>query len=412
MPRASKKQFYIFLYPLSLQTAVPAALAHFTQADYLHIAYGNKYRKHEKSVPIDPVLLPLDQSEYLLTEGCYGTIRDASPDYWGRLVIAKMINKDIHDLTEQDFVLYQNCERAGNLDFRESLEAGEPDIEPPMTEYLDILLAAAQNIEKGISIDKRHLMLLAQGTSLGGSRPKCTVIYQGFPWLAKFPSIRDQYSNARVEFATLSLAQKCGINVPPMQLIEIDGIDILLSKRFDRKITDKGISRLGYMSALSLCKTNEHDLFAYSYEKIAGAMTRYCPADRTEFFKRMLFNVLCRNTDDHPRNHGFLIEGETIRLSPAFDIVPTTSTEGISTFVSQAMNVGAYGREGTIENVLSHAALFGLTRQRSQEIVENMLEKFSLWQECFERAGVSEKETELFKNSFETRWKLFTQKKS
>ena len=92
-----------------------------------------------------------------------------------------MINKDINEVTEADFLLYKNCERSGNLDFRENLQDCEPNIKPPLSEYLDILLDTAKHIEKGLYIDQRHLMLLAQGSSLGASRPKCTVIYENFP---------------------------------------------------------------------------------------------------------------------------------------------------------------------------------------------------------------------------------------
>lgn len=405
MPTTPEKPFYIFLYPQAKQQAIPAALAHFTKDGSLYVGYGNKYRNKNESLPIDPILLPLNQKEYIISEGCYGTIRDASPDYWGRTVIAKMINKDINEVTEADFLLYKNCERSGNLDFRENLQDCEPNIEPPLSEYLDILLDTAKHIEKGLYIDQRHLMLLAQGSSLGGSRPKCTVIYENFPWLAKFPSVRDKYCNAKVEMATMTLAQQCGITIPEMRFMDINGIDVLLLKRFDRKISESGISRLGYMSALSLCKTNEHDVFAYSYEKIAEEMSKYCPEDRIEFFKRMVFNVFCRNTDDHPRNHGFIIENGNISLSPAFDIVPTPSVEGINTYVTHAMNIGEFGRLGTIENLLSHTFHFGLTKDKAKEIVRSILEKCLSWREYFENAGVTEIETEMFKNSFETRWK-------
>lgn len=399
----NEKPFYIFLYPNNETVAIPAALALFERNGSLRVSYGKKYRERNNCEPIDPVLLPLYIKENILEEGCYGTIRDASLDYWGRLVISRMHKQDVNSLTEVDFLLYNHLEGIGNLDFRDSLQRDEADIKQPMTEHLDILLNVARNIELGRDVDKRHLMLLVQGTGLGGSRPKCTIIHEGFPWLAKLPSVRDTYSNARVEMATMMLAKECGITVPEMQLLEVNGSDILLLKRFDRKHSKEGISRLGYMSALSICRTNEHDIFAYSYENIAGEMSRYCPSDVKEFFKRMVFNVLCRNTDDHPRNHGFLIENGDMRLSPAFDITPTPSVEGISTYVTQAMNVGEFGKVGSLDNIFSHAVKFGINNDEAHSIVEEMLQDISQWENVFEECGVKEEEVELFRYSFE-RW--------
>ena len=107
----------------------------------------------------------------------------------------------------------------------------------------------------------------------------------------------------------------------------------------------------------------------------------------------MVFNVLCRNTDDHPRNHGFLIENGDMRLSPAFDITPTPSVEGISTYVTQAMNVGEFGK----------AVKFGINNDEAHSIVEEMLQDISQWENVFEECGVKEEEVELFRYSFE-RW--------
>ena len=227
----NEKPFYIFLYPNNETVAIPAALAQFQRDGCLRVSYGKKYRERNSCEPIDPVLLPLYIKEKTLEEGCYGTIRDASLDYWGRLVISRMHKQDVNALTEVDFLLYSHMEGIGNLDFRDSLQQKEEYIEQPITEHLDILLDVARNIELGKDVDTEHLMLLAQGTGLGGSRPKCTIIHEGFPWLAKFPSVRDMYSNARVEMATMMLAKECGITVPEMQLLEVNGSDILLLKR-------------------------------------------------------------------------------------------------------------------------------------------------------------------------------------
>lgn len=404
MRHLSEKKFFIFVYLKDAVSAVPAAQANFTRDGNLIVRYGNRYVERSDAIAIDPLILPLDQKFGILSEGCLGTIRDAAPDYWGRLVISKILKQDIMSLHEVDFLLFKSSVRIGNLDFRASVDGGEPDIEPPFASDLENLLHAAKSIERGANVDKKYLLLLMQGTSLGGSRPKCTLIHKGFPYLAKFPSYRDTVSNARIEMATMLLAHECGISVPEMELLDVEGRDILLSRRFDRVKIKNGFTHKGYLSALSLCCCNEHDVYAYSYEDIVDKINIYCPESAIEFFRRMVFNIFCRNIDDHPRNHGFLFDGKNISLAPAFDITPTQSTPGVSTFPTQAMNVGAYGKEGTVENILSHAVKFGLTNSQSENIICEMIEKFSHWQQFFEQCGVKEEEMILYRNSFETRW--------
>ncbi|MBQ2516133.1 MAG: HipA domain-containing protein [Desulfovibrio sp.] len=171
--------------------------------------------------------------------------------------------------------------------------------------------------------------MLAQGSSVGGSRPKSTVLYDGALWIAKFPSLHDRWSNARVEMATMKFAEECGIDISDLRLLDVGGRDVLLVKSFDRVPVSGGFARIAYLSALSLCRMSETAHEAFSYETVADHDVRWGVSDVSSIFKRIAFNFLCRNTDYHPRNHGFLVRGTSIFLAPAFDIVSTTSVHGV-----------------------------------------------------------------------------------
>ena len=130
------------------------------------------------------------------------------------------------------------------------------------------------------------------------------------------------------------------------------------------------------------------DRLSWDYGTVADAMRRYASAeDIREWFRRMVFNILVRNTDDHPRNHGFLFDGSGLGLSPAYDIVPSIARPGVGTDFSLAMSIGEQGREATIENALSRAARFGLSEDEARNEVENLARIVQGWKDHFSSAG-------------------------
>jgi serine/threonine-protein kinase HipA len=398
------KEIIVFIHLPGESTAVPAGLfSHDSDSEVGTFVYGSRYLERANAMPVDPVSLPLGivPAPVTTNRGIYGAFRDASPDYWGRLVIAAELNTAPENISEPDFLLAGNATRTGNLDFRLSPYAPEPKLAPPHFNQLSGILGAAEDIESGRPAESHILHLLRQGSSMGGARPKCTVEWKNALWIAKFPSKGDTINIPRIEYATMKLAQACGIEIPEVQIVPAPEKDIYLIRRFDRKKSSGGWLRQGFISSLSLMRQDERDRLDWSYPAIASVMRQHCPAsDIQQFFRRMLFNILVRNTDDHPRNHGFLSEENSLRLSPAYDIVPSFVQQGVSTEFKLAMSVGERGREANIENALSLCGQFGLSRQNAQATANEMLRKTAKWRKHFSDCGVPEREISLLEPSF------------
>lgn len=375
--------------------------------------YGTRYARRPNALSVDPIDLPLGLSTYpaaTLHEGLYGAFRDALPDYWGRMVLARAKNVFPETLTTEDLLLCGNSTRVGNLDFRISRDAPEPPMQAPNFSELPALMEVANNIEHGqpLSTEQEKLMpLLVQGSSLGGARPKSTVQLDGALWLAKFPSRGDAWNYARVEWATMTMASRCGIRVPEMRVEHVDGFgDVFLIQRFDRGALEgqAAFERYGYISALTAMGVDEGDRLRHSYLGVADAMRRHGLADAAqikELFCRMAFNILVRNSDDHARNHGFLHLTDEWSLSPAFDITPTRKIPGVGAEFHLAMQVGTSGTLASWENALSRVERFGYDREEAINKIHEMCEVVAKWREIFQECEVSEDEMDTFSATFE-----------
>ncbi|WP_049818913.1 type II toxin-antitoxin system HipA family toxin [Geotalea uraniireducens] len=403
---AREHKVYVFIYLPGETTAVPAGLfTHYPDDGIGRFAYGRRYLERPNALPVDPVALPLGGMPRDVTTngGLYGAFRDSSPDYWGRLVVAAEARMPPEALDETDYLLRANASRIGCLDFRASLEQGEPVVGPPGFQSLAELLDAASDLAAGKQVRQDLLRLLEQGSSVGGARPKCTVELDDALWIAKFPAKDDTINFPKVEYATMTLAGRCGINVPTMRVVAIGGRDVLLVKRFDRHKSGGGYQRFGFLSALSLMEWDERDRTEWSYPALADRMRATILAQRAqtgELFRRMLFNVLCRNTDDHPRNHGFLWGERATALSPAYDIVPSLARPGVTTEFSLSMSLGERGREATLANAVSMHARFGLTRSEAEQVIDDMRACVAKWEQLFITCGVSEADRDAVRASF------------
>ena len=399
------RKITIFIYLPNEAIAVPAGI--FTYDEGLRLgtfAYGRKYIERDNALPVDPISLTLSSrpSEVLINSGIYGAFRDASPDYWGRLVIAAQLKAPPKALSEIDYLLASNATRVGNLDFRLSPDAPEPALQPPHFNQLAGIVEAAVSIEAGKTTDDHLLQLLCQGSSMGGARPKCTVEWNDDLWIAKFPARGDSLNIPRLEYATMSLARLGGIKVPEIQIIPVGDRDIFLIRRFDREKSAAGWLRHGFVSGLTLMQWDEMDRPRWDYTAIADSMRRFMTVDDIQaLYRRMVFNILVRNTDDHPRNHGFLVgNADRITLSPAYDIIPTPTLAGVGSEFRLAMSIGKHGREATLANALSHAARFGLSDKEARAVVEQLLETVRTWRDHFEHCGVSGRDLDMLAPSF------------
>jgi len=312
----------------------------------------------------------------------FGAIGDSAPDRWGRVLMrraerrrAERAGETPRTLREIDYLLMVNDEaRQGALRF--ALEPGGPFLAadsatpiPPLVE-LPRLLSAAEHVVGDSDSDEDLRLLLAPGSSLGGARPKASVRDKdGCLAIAKFPHKDDEIDTVRWEAVALSLAEKAGIPVPSWRMETVVDKPVLLLRRFDR-----AEGRIPFLSAMSMLGATDNE--TRSYLEFVDALRQYGAAPKSDMhmlWRRVVFNVLISNTDDHLRNHGFLYDGpDGWRLSPAYDLNPvpvdikprvlatTIDLDDGTASLGLAMDVAAYfeldGAEArTIARQVGHA---------------------------------------------------------
>ena len=382
----SERQAYVYIQlPGTLET-VPAALLRVqTLPDGTQIGrfrYGERYLQRSDAVALDPFLLPLDKTVYEFTRlmGIPGAVRDAGPDAWGRRVIEHQLERSAADLQEIDYLLHGPQDGAGYLSFGLKAQPPAPRRHYNRTHQLTELIAATQAIEEGRPLAAHVLEQLDPGTSLGGARPKATIEDAQCLWLGKFPARQDRFNLQRVEFATLELARRCGLNVAQARLQTVGDADVLMLQRFDRDYTDQDYLRFGLVSGLTVLDCGDSHLERERWSDKPQA-------DCAELFARMVFNAAVTNDDDHPRNHALLRRQKGWRLSPASDLVPApvVSLERRDL----ALTVGSYGRTASIYNLISQAGHFGLSAQEARAQIDRIVAVVRQWREIFFACAVS-----------------------
>ncbi len=371
------------------------------------LVYGRNYLARADAVPIDPMELKLAPATCRTSnlKGVFGALRDASPDYWGRRVIER--HSGGVELTEVDYLLHSSDDRAGALAFGLNREPPAPRrdfnraIELPHLQQLADRLIAEEDAEKlpeGAPMGQVEELLLL-GTSMGGARPK--VIVEDFLpeggaalWLAKFNRLDDRFNHARVEHAMLRLAAECGLHAAESRVVQVGDRDMLLVRRFDRARTRDGYRRARMLSALTLLRAGDtyQDRERWSYVILAEELRRLSSdarADARELFRRVVFNALISNTDDHPRNHAVVAMETDFRLAPAYDLTPFTPVSVERRDL--AMSIGDAGRSPQAGNLLSQCARFLLTRDEATAIIDSMEAHVKArWYPVARVAGVSE----------------------
>ena len=401
----------VFIYLPGEIEAVPAGTLTLTQIGHelsSRFTYGTRYMQRPNALEIDPVSLlfrslPRKTEEEIVPRNnlrLFGAIRDATPDSWGRRVIEKQFK--VAELPEIGYLKNSFDDRVGALDFRDTPTS--PPKKHPFNRVLDLsyLLDCADKIDRDEPVPDSVLQMFHYGSSMGGARPKAVVEDESGLWLAKFSSANDAFDYAKVEHATLRMAAECGINVPTTRIERAAGSSIFMIQRFDREKTAKGYTRKHFVSALTLLGKDETESIGSSYAEVAEAIAKHSSGRgnaqmKVELFRRMVFNILVSNTDDHLRNHGFVHEADGYRLSPAYDIVPTPM-QAMERF--QHLSVGKQGRLSTLENALSRPGFFGLSHDAAHKIIEEMVSVVAQWREFFVGEGVSAKDIETLERAF------------
>lgn len=371
--------------------------------------YGQRYLARPDAVPLDPIELKLGRVTYTTTllNGVFGALRDASPDYWGRLVIDRHFGSPAPE--EIDYLLCSPDDRAGALGF-----GSEPEPPPARRKFNRTLdLEALQAFADAIVADEELPQhpdagqvpeLMHEGTSMGGARPKAVVEDDDGLWIAKFNRPDDKWNHARVEHSMLVLARACALRTAESKVATVGDRDALLVKRFDRKMTEGGYLRASMLSALTLLRAEDAytDRAKWSYVLLAEELRRLSAQpgrDAAELFRRMCFNALTSNTDDHPRNHAVIATDDRWELSPAHDLVPSPHVSLERRDL--AMACGDMGRYANAENLLSQHARFLLSAEDAKETVDSMETKVrEQWRETALAEGVSRKDCDTIAGAF------------
>jgi serine/threonine-protein kinase HipA len=331
--------------------------------------------------------LPLMEGEFLPAENetAAGAVDDARPDRWGERVI-RLLDKPPR-LAVLDFLFYAGDQRFGALGVSASPSDYRARDTGPLPQLADAqaMQRLVQQIVAGEPVEEGLRRLIASGVTLGGARPKALLSINEHPWVIKFNEPGESIDWPLVEHATMTLASQAGIRVARTQPVPLQQGHAIAIQRFDREAG--GLRRHALSANVALKAAGE----ALGYPELAQLLRRRGVVaggahreQMTELFRRMVFNILMDNTDDHEKNHALLMtaDGE-YELSPAFDVLPSGQALGY-----QQMRVGAQAADATLDNALSECVQFGLKRAEAQEQVRVVCAVVDGWQAHFERACV------------------------
>lgn len=364
--------------------------------------YDNAWLKSPSAQEIDPDLKLYAGDQYAAGSNNFRIFLDSCPDRWGRLlmrrreaIVARLEERRPRVLNEVDYLLgVHDLYRQGALRFKrtssgEFLGNDERLAAPPFSSLRE-LEHAAQKVEGSDSDDPDYLkwlyMLMSPGSSLGGARPKASVVDEtNHLWIAKFPSRQDDHDIAAWEFLTYQLALEAGVE---MGLCRIDKFashhHTFLARRFDRQ----GTSRLHFTSAMTQLGYNDGDYDA-SYLELAQFLTEHgsnTQQDLAQLWRRIVFNIAVSNTDDHLRNHGFIHHKGGWILSPAYDINPVTPANGLHLNITEDDNRLNY------DLAMEVIEFFQLDASSARSILEQVLAAVSQWKKVAGEIGISRRE--------------------
>jgi serine/threonine-protein kinase HipA len=378
--------------------------------------YDLAWLKSSNAQTLDPDLGLFSGPQYAPGErNNFGLFLDSCPDRWGRVLmqrreaqLAKMEGRDVRPLMESDYLLgVYDGHRMGALRFRlyeggHFLDDQSPMAAPPWTKLRDLEYASLQleydDAENHLDYMKWLKMLIAPGGSLGGARPKASVQDEkGHLWIAKFPSRRDEINIGKWEYLVYQLAQVAGIETSQSDIKHFSGeYNTFLTRRFDRTETGE---RIHFASAMTLLgkKDGDGSDAGTSYLELADFLIKngaQVMQDLEQLWRRIVFYICVSNTDDHLRNHGFLLKERGWVLSPAYDMNPVAIGSGLSLNISRDDNSQA------LELALSVAPVFRMSNERAKEIIAEVVSAVRTWSERAKQLQLSSREIISMKNAF------------
>jgi len=349
--------------------------------------------------------LPLVDMEYMPpgrlvadAQRAVGAVDDARPDRWGEKVI-RCVDKPKR-LSIMEYLYYAGDERFGALGVSTSSSTYSPRDASPLPRLDDAqqLSEVAAKIETSEPITTLEARIFAGGGSpFGGAKPKALIDIDGEQWVIKFFN-NEPVDTPLIEHATMTLAERAGITVAKTQVIHLAGANALAIRRFDRE-RRRRIHSISAGTAIRAATASGEEP-EMGYPELARILRRVGitkddinQRDARELFRRMVFNILVDNTDDHEKNHSLLVinpfENGRLKLAPAYDVLPTNSGQGYQEFIC-----GAQGRDSTLENAMSQCDAFGLLSAEAATEVVAVIDVVNTWQEHFTQTGVTERDIE------------------
>lgn len=417
--KQEKRKIYVYADWVDLRTPIlmgVLSVEFLRGKEIFSFEYADEWLNSGKQQMLDPDLGLFSGVQYLRDEKSnFGLFLDSSPDRWGRVlmkrreaILAKSEGRPARTLRESDFLLgVYDLHRMGALRFKldpdgEFLDNNKDYSAPPWASIRELEHASLE-LEKNLEQDNPDVlrwlnMLIAPGSSLGGARPKASVQHpDGSLWIAKFPSSNDETDTGAWEIVVNKLAQKAGINMAEAMTQKYNSKHhTYLTKRFDR--TTNG-GRIHFASAMTLLGYTDGASAeeGVSYLELVEFIIQHganVKEDLTELFRRIVFSIAVSNTDDHLRNHGFLLTQQGWTLSPAYDINPNPYGTGLK------LNISEEDNSLDFDLARSVAPYFRLTETEAAEIVENVKSAVSEWESIAIKHQISKSEREMMQQAF------------
>lgn len=382
-------------------------------SDVFSFEFDKTWLKRYPKIDFGCDLRPYTGVQYSQGNHIFGCFSDTLPDRWGRRLIdlrasLETEGKASHTLSDWDYLKGVEDEmRMGGFRFQDptdgSFISSTPSYSVPPVIHIDELLQAAKEIEKSeykhLEPEKKWVQRLFQpGSSMGGARPKACVQSGGQLYLAKFPSINDDINVSQWEHFAHLMAKGCGITVAETQVIKAGtGQDILLSKRFDRTEDNKRIHMASSLTVLGLTDGDgQRNGKGYLdiVDFIISGGGNHIEANLEKLYKRVAFNICIGNTDDHFRNHAFLLGKDGWELSPAYDMNPTNS-------MFQALLIDANTNESSLNHLYNAHELYMLDETTARGIIMDVTRNMKYWESMAEDIGLPRREITYFTDRFE-----------
>lgn len=413
----AQNKFDIFVYAHWVGMPEPQLIgtlaAHFAKGKKaFSFEYDKQWLKSGNQFLLDPDIQLYSGQQFPNGKENFGIFLDSMPDTWGRTLMkrrvaqqAKENNKKAPTLYDTDYLLGVYDEsRMGALRFKTEsdgpfLDNNNETPTPPWSSVRELQQAANsfENDDNNEEAKKWLAILMAPGSSLGGARPKANILDENKElWIAKFPSKNDTIDKAAWEYLAYLLATKAGINMAPCRIEKIAGnYNTFFTKRFDR---DNG-GRIHFASAMTMTGNNEDTIRdnTASYLDLAEFISNYgtqVEENLHQLWRRIIFNIAISNTDDHLRNHGFILSNEGWILSPAYDLNPSIDKDGL------ALNIDTNNNALDFELAKEVGEYFRLNNEQMEGIIHEVMKSVSQWKEIAAKIGVPRSEQKLMEKAF------------